>query len=421
MPWWHEARRRLTPGAQTLLTSIAVGCLGALTGVLVARLLGPSSRGELAAVVSWSGFALGIATLGVDDALTYHGPAFLRRPGFPARALATWSACVAVGAGLVAALVVIALPVPLDARASIAIAVGLGGAALVMQNCLTGLLVGLGNYPAWHRARLLGPAVYALGTAALFLADEDSLQLVVVMVCLSWSAPLIPASVAARRLVAQTPQVNGSGPGSTRRERRALFRYGVRAQTAKLSTQANMRLDQVLLVFFVSTSKLGLYAVAATLATLTPNLLYQAHARLTFGRLRRISETRPLERADARRTAVRALALILAVQGVIALTAPFVVPLLFGDGFRDAGPIASALALATVPFAVSRMLQSWSMAAGEVARVARIEVLAVGLQLALILALCSGPLGVWGAVLASAVSYSVSMVLQARLARRYAA
>jgi O-antigen/teichoic acid export membrane protein len=200
-----------------------------------------------------------------------------------------------------------------------------------------------------------------------------------------------------------------------------LFRYGVRALMAKLSTQANMRLDQVLLVFFVSTSKLGLYAVAATLATLTPNLLYQAHARLTFGRLRRISETRPLERADARRTAVRALALILAVQGAIALTAPFAVPLLFGDSFRDAGPIASALALATVPFAVSRMLQSWSMAAGHVERVARIEVLAVGLQLALILALCSGPLGVWGAVLASAVSYSVSMVLQARLTRRYAA
>ena len=72
------ARYVKTPGAHTLMTSIAVGCLGALSGVLVARLLGPSGRGELAAVVSWSGFALGIATLGFDDALTYRGPALVK-------------------------------------------------------------------------------------------------------------------------------------------------------------------------------------------------------------------------------------------------------------------------------------------------------------------------------------------------------
>ena len=319
-----------------------------------------------------------------------------------------------------AGLVVIALPIPLDARTSVAIVVGVGGAALVMQSCLIGLLVGLGGYSAWHRARLIGPAVYVLGTAALFLADEDSLELVVLMVSLSWAAPTIPTYAAARRLVARQSHAHASVASGDNHELRPLIRYGVRALVAKQSTQANMRVDQVLLVFFVSTSQIGLYAVAATLATLTPNMLYQAHARLGFGRLRRLSETRPLERSDAWRTARRALVLILVVQGAIAITAPLVVPLLFGDGFRDAGPIASALALVTVPFAVSRMLQSWSMAAGQVARVARIETFAVGIQVALILALSSGPLGVWGAVLASAVSYSISVLLQARLIRRHA-
>jgi O-antigen/teichoic acid export membrane protein len=411
----------LTPGAQTLLTSIAVACIGALTGVLVARLLGPSSRGALAAIVSWSGFTLGFATLGLDDALTYHGPALLRKAHFDARSLERWIAYTGIGAGVVAAFVVFVLPIEVDHRLWIAITIGFGGGVLVVQNCLVGLVVGLGGYPAWHRARLIGPVVYAVGTASLFLVGEDSLALVVVLVSLSWVTPMIPTYRFARRFLKDRPEAGehvatAEGP----REWRALLGYGLRAQIAKLSTRANMTIDQALLVLFVSTSKLGLYAVAATVATVSPNLLYQAHARLTFSRMRQLSEKRPLERSDAWRSARRALALIVVLQGAIALAAPLGVPLLFGESFRDAGPMASALAVATVPLALSRMLQSWLMAGGHIGSVARAEVVSVGLQVVLIVALSSGPLGVWGAVIASACSYSCSFVLQARLTRRYA-
>lgn len=412
------AQRRVTPGRQTLLTSVAVGLLGAVTGVLVARLLGPASRGDLAAIVSWSGFTLGIATLGIDDALTYHGGTFLRKAQLDARTLKRWVVYLGLGAGVLVALVVLALPITVDHRTSIVITIGAAGAVLVMQSCLIGLLLGLGGYSAFNRARLIGPTVYALGVTALFLADEDSLALVVVLVCLSWIAPMVSTYANTRRLLENLSHNDGYlDTDRTGDEWRTLLRYGLRAQVAKLSTQASMRLDQALLVFFVSPSTLGLYAVAATVGTITPNLLYQAHARITFGRFRQLAEVRPLERSDAWRSVRRFLVLVLAVQGAIAVAAPAAVPLVFGESFRDAGPIASALALATVPFAISRMLQSWLMAAGRIESVSRVEVVAVVGQVALIVVLCSGPLGVWGAVIASAASYSVSMGLQAGLLR----
>jgi enterobacterial common antigen flippase len=412
-------RLSFTPGKQTLLTSVIVGALGAITGVLVARLLGPSGRGDLAAVMSWAGFALGIATLGLEDALTYYGRSLAKNPKFDSRAIQRWSVCVGLSAGLLAALVVFVLPITVGEKTWIVLTIGAGGAVLVTQTCLLGLVIGLGGYSTWQFARIVGPAVYAVGITALFLADQDSLELVVTAVGASWAAPLLPTYAYVRRFLRQQPQPAGHPLGNARGEWRKVWRYGLRAQATKLSTRANARLDQALLVFFVSDTKLGLYAVAATVATLTPNQLYDAQARLAFGRFMGIVESRRLEGVDAWRSARKVLILALAVQGSIALLAPFAVPFLFGESFRDAGPVASALALATVPMAVSRTLQSWLMATERVTSSAWLEATAVVVQIGLLIPLSASPLGIWGAVIASAAGYSTSMVLQGLAIRHH--
>src|SRR5262249_49146707 len=60
--------------AQVLLTTgsnILLGLLGVISGALAARLLGPSGRGQLAAIQMWPNFLAAMANLGLPEALVY--------------------------------------------------------------------------------------------------------------------------------------------------------------------------------------------------------------------------------------------------------------------------------------------------------------------------------------------------------------
>src|SRR5918999_6398971 len=62
---------RTRPFPLSLTTSVAIQSLNAVTGVLLARLLGPADRGELAAVLLWPSVLAAVGSLGVSEAVTY--------------------------------------------------------------------------------------------------------------------------------------------------------------------------------------------------------------------------------------------------------------------------------------------------------------------------------------------------------------
>ena len=61
----------LLPIRQVFSTSILVYILSVGTGVIMARMLGPTGRGELSAMMLWPGLAAGLFTFGIRPALTY--------------------------------------------------------------------------------------------------------------------------------------------------------------------------------------------------------------------------------------------------------------------------------------------------------------------------------------------------------------
>src|SRR5262249_23026474 len=65
------ARSLFTGAAKTTVTNFALAGVGLCSGVLVARALGPSGRGELAAIQMLPGTIATIATLGTSDSLVY--------------------------------------------------------------------------------------------------------------------------------------------------------------------------------------------------------------------------------------------------------------------------------------------------------------------------------------------------------------
>src|SRR6266851_4167131 len=58
-------------GAVSLVASGLVQLLNVVSGIVIARSLGPAGRGELAAVLLWPALLASLSGLGTTDAITY--------------------------------------------------------------------------------------------------------------------------------------------------------------------------------------------------------------------------------------------------------------------------------------------------------------------------------------------------------------
>ena len=58
--------RALGPMPVTALVNVLITLIGLATGTLLARLLGPQGRGELAAIQAWPTYLVAFAMVGLD-------------------------------------------------------------------------------------------------------------------------------------------------------------------------------------------------------------------------------------------------------------------------------------------------------------------------------------------------------------------
>src|SRR5438128_20610 len=72
--------------ALTMLTNLSIAGLSVVSGVIAARLLGPTGRGELAAIQTWPTLLATLSMHGIADALAYFSA---REPDRAGRWLAT--------------------------------------------------------------------------------------------------------------------------------------------------------------------------------------------------------------------------------------------------------------------------------------------------------------------------------------------
>jgi O-antigen/teichoic acid export membrane protein len=195
----------------------------------------------------------------------------------------------------------------------------------------------------------------------------------------------------------------GGRPPSVRLAREVAA-YGLRAQVGGLIAQLNLRLDYVILTALTGPAVLGVYAIASKFAELLRVLtmaltyvLYPTYAR----------DGRRRAAARARSAIPRAGLLTAGAAAVLWLSAPVLIPAVYGSGFADAVLPARILLLGLALEGVAAVitaflfgagrpgLNSWAMAAGLVVTLA--------LALALIPAF-----GVVGAAIASAAAYATA-------------
>lgn len=379
---------------QSLVTKFAVLGLNAGTGILVARLLQPEGRGQMAAMIMWAGFLTSALTLGVPSALIYS----VRR--------ATQKAPQLVGAAITIAF-------------ALGIVAGLLGLILV-PTWLSGYSPEVISWARWFLVSCPIPILLIVGRAALeasgdFSGSNASYWLVPSLTLLAlgglmFAGLLSPVSaglayvlsgvpVAAWMLVRlyclQKPSLTNLISNS-----RELMHYGVRSYGVDLVAALALQADQVLVAGFVTATSMGIYLAASNVARMLSvfplsivMVLFPRTAGLGIEEIRRVT-------GQAVRVCT-ALAICCGMATVI--IGPSLMSLLYGPNYAPAASILRVLVLEALFSGNTQVLAQAFMSAGRPGVVTVVQTAGVTLSIGLMIILIPH-YGVMGAALSMALS-----------------
>ena len=240
----------------TIVTQVLVVICGTVSGLLTARYLGPSGRGQLAAISVWPGALSAVAGLGIHQAVVFHTA---RRPMDAGNILLS-----AVNIGLIVSAVTVALGAALLHVISATREAFVSSLLLLLTipfSLLGGYPVstfqGLGRFRMYNILRVSTPVIYALGVLGLAFSRHATVRLTVIVLALSQVLTAICSWIFVLPIIKHRPAAT--------KELWPLLRFGLPAHAGGLSSFLNQRVDQLVLSLLVPSVQLGFYTVAVTI------------------------------------------------------------------------------------------------------------------------------------------------------------
>jgi O-antigen/teichoic acid export membrane protein len=402
-----EAHRRRKRPALAVVTGRlaalngAIALVGIITGPLQARALGPAGRGELAAILTPFVFLPTLASVGLGS---YAGRQ-VARGNDPGRQLGSLMP-LALAIGLL-----VAVMSPLIAGFLA------GGRAVVYTMLVVGLItfpigmissmlldvaIGLEDWPRVMKVRLIPPVIQLVGIPVLFYSGHLTVESAAILSFAAGVLVLLPMLAVWR--VSRPLRFDLS-------EMRAGVSYGSKCWLGGLSNIANARLDQLLMIRLVSSTVLGLYAIAVTLATFFVSPVISAITTAVGPEMSR----------GARDMTIRLCRLSILGATIVSLglaaISPFVLRYAFGPAFSPALPMTLLLLVGAIPNAAGAILNTSLSAHGYPGKPARGEGLALVVTVGG-LAVALPTLGGIGAALVSVLAYTTQFIYMLISARR---
>jgi O-antigen/teichoic acid export membrane protein len=410
-------RRSLRGGAVlSAVSRFAVAGAGALTTVLVARLLGPAGAGAFAVAASAVTMLTVATTLGVGHGVMYYVAAGRWDAGHAWRSVQRLGLALAL-AGIALGLTVRAL-VPatfhgLSPWMTIATV-----AALPFGICwlfATYVALAADRYEAYALPPVL-QALATLGLVALLGATLGRAGAIAGLLG-AYVLTALATTLWSRRWL---PPPAGPPPRGALRD---AVGFGLKGYAANALQYVNLRLDLFILNAIAGAAAAGRYAVAVAVT----GVLWLLPQALSDVVLPRVAALDAGQREDdgARRDRVEAKSLRHAVLAVgatsaaLALALPLLVGPVYGAGFRPAVTLGLILLPGTAIGGVSAVLAAMVVGRGRPDYSLRIALVTTPLTVALY-ALLIPTLGARGAALASSVSYTLTCALTLLAYRRLA-
>lgn len=312
----------------------AIPAAGLATAPMMARALGPTGRGELAAVLQPLTVAGAFAAIGVPAAITFfigrgHPTRRTRRAGIPLVLLSTTLVygCLLLYAPEIAK--VAKLPPEF--------------VALIWLSIFPGALLGI-RRAAWQGLRKFSPLDLERAAggfarffliAALFLLGVTLTPLYILVYV---AAGLAASAFLFKKMPNRGPQENRPPLLS----RGMVLRYSLLASLGTIMATLNNRLDQAVLPSAIGATELGLYSVAVTVAEV-PFIITTVMVRNLLA-----ESSHQAAPAVLRKSFLVGMVGVLLAAASLAGIAPFFVPWLFGEAFAPAVPAVWILLGASV-------------------------------------------------------------------------
>ncbi len=386
-----------------MVTAMASG----LGSVVVARALGPTGRGEYAAITAWFGICWMVGQMGQPAALCFYvakDPQRAEDYVATSRAMMLATGMLAFIAGLLLA------PVLSHGNPEVADAYRIAfGISIVTY---VGIAYQYALQPrhllSWNVVRTIQPVLSLLILCILWFLKLLTLNTILFVLAATLTLQLGWGYWSCRR--------NALAPGHARISLLCpLAAYGI-AQVAALTPAAlNALLDQLVLSQTVASADLGRYAIAVSLTSL-PVPLVAAIGNVAFPRLAAQQVVTDTTRRMQRYAIVASAGISAAILVPLAVVAYWLIPFLFGAGYRGAVPLLWILTPGAAFLACGQVVGDLLRGRNYPAVVAWAQGLAAIFTVVLLIALLP-VIGVYGAAIASTVAYGAALAAMLRSLR----
>ncbi len=382
--------------AGTAGVNIAIMLAGSIGGLLLARALGPTQRGDLVTILQWPATIGALASFGITQSTVY----WVSR----SRSRSVPLMSTAVAASLVTGLMIAALGpwiaglIARNAEVRTDLAIVLALTPIYITGGVWAAALQATSISRWNVTRSLQPIIYLASVLVLWGLGRLTLITVVASFAISLIAQTVYAAIAARRTVGphSRPEAPLLAP---------LYSYGAKVWLGAVPQMVTINIDQLILSVMptVVAAELGNYTVAVSLSWLALPAA-TAFGSVAFPRIARMAGTNTSLRVERDSLIGAGVTAGIAV-GVICILAPAVVPALFGNGYHDAIFALWLLAPGTVFLALNRVLGDVLQGHGKPLTRSAGEAFGAALTLVLLLALIPA-YGIRGAAITSSIAYA---------------
>lgn len=395
-----------SPVTHTFATTLLIVAFGLLSGIQLARGLGPQGRGEVAAALLWPGLLIYLGSLGLSQAVVV----FAANTADRDRVSQVLSTATSIGLGLGTLVVLVGLVlIPLCLRSQSADVVRASRMFLptIPAGILSGIVVatlqGRSSFVRLNLVRLVTPAGYVVGIAALTYAHRlNVLNVVFVQLLLSYVTFVIGYAFLFQNGIRLLP-IRFEMDLAKR-----LLDFGVKAYIGTATGTINQRLDQALLVAWFPAEQVGIYSVAVSASGAADTIGFA---------FRTVASARIAQKIDANdkfcelcRVLGRFGPIMLSGTVVLALLLPILIPLLYGSSFRGSILPAEILLIATALYTTKNLLTSAAEAFGDSWLGSKAELIGLGPTVLLMLMLVP-KFGIMGAAYATLFAYAIQLTV----------
>lgn len=368
------------------------------SGLLAARLLGPSGRGELAAIQTWGASLSIFAMLGMPQALVYF---VAREPEQSASRVTSAMLIALIGCVPVLMFGYFVMPWLLSAQSPAVVSTArlyllIGIVSAIGQVPLNALL-GRRDFFAWNGLRILSSLCWLIPLLLAWGCDRHSAEFVAEMNLILFATIFtagVWVTVKTRIPGTYRPRLSSWKP---------MLAFGLPNMIGTVPQNLNLRLDQMLMAAIFAPRLLGLYVTAVAWSSIvTP--FFQAISIVIFPHIA-AHVTREEQVASLTRVLRLGVPLAIVVASGVAFITPWGIPILFGHRFDESRAAGVVLVFAGAILGINGMLEEglrglgapkatmWSEFGGLIVTV-------------LLLAFLLKPWGIMGAAIASLAGYA---------------